>query len=504
MPQQKSAFARLRPYLTPPNIISAAALIAAITVAGVFLYVNKTPADSTVTVVRGSLTEEVDATGMVKPTESVDLGFQRGGTIASIPVVVGSHVVPGQTLATLANSDLRAARSLAAANLAVAQAKLSSIQSGTRPEALATARAAVAQALEQGYLAADDALHNKVDQFITNPRSLQPQLEFLVSDSQLALGTLASRVLMEGKFSSLQNTLVSGDVSSETDLVARAGEAEQDLIALQVYLNTVTDLLTKAIPSNNIPMATILTYEQNVAVGRTEVSQALSALNAAQGQLSLDEAGATAQDIEGGKAAVDAAQAALDAANAQLSQTAIAAPIGGVVVRQDGNAGEVVSPGQSFLSLNSDARFEIEAYVSEADVAKITKGIPATVRLDAYPNDSFDAAIVAVDPAATMQNGVPSYKVTAQFTGNDARIKAGLTANLSIAAGKADNALLIPSSALITRGTDIYVMKINQSGAQELTPVTTGIGNSAGQTQVLSGLSEGDRIVSFGTGAQTQ
>lgn len=485
-------------FLTPPALIGATAFVALVAVLLVFYATSTRPQGAAAQASVGSITAEVAATGAVKAAKSVDLAFQRGGTIASISTDVGRHVAAGQELAVLNNADLTAARAQAAANVAVQQAALQKLLSGTRTETLAADRAGVADAIHAAYIAADDAVHNRVDQFVNNPRSATPTLTFTSSDSSLQNDFLTGRTTMEGVLTQWQSALPTGDTSAESDLVARAKAAEQDLVSLESFLGTASALLVKAVPTSAVTTADIQSYETSVATGRTAVSTALTALTKARGALALDEAGASGEDVQAQQAAVAAAAAALTTAEANLSQTVITAPISGTVTRQDGNAGEAVAANQSFISINSDARFQAEAYIAESDLANVKVGAPAAVTLDAYPNQTFDAKVIAVDPAATVQNGVPSYKVTVQFTKNDSRIKAGLTANVAIEAGKAQEALLVPASAIITRDANTYVLKLDQSGQQVLTPVSVGL-RTATEAQILSGLSAGDRVVSFGS-----
>lgn len=492
----RSLFRTLRPYLTPSYIISAAAVIAAVAVLITYAMLFRKPQATFATVMRGDIAQEVDATGSVTPTETVDLGFQRGGTIQSIDTDVGRTVAAGQTLATLSSADLVAQLHLAQSNLAAQQAKLDELTAGTRPEELATSRNAVAQAINSSYIAADSAVHDTVDQFVSNPKTPTPTLTFTTTNSSLVQPFLAQRVEMEATVAALDSLTTSGDASSETGLVTQAQQATQDLLAVQSFLDAASTLLSAAISSQNVSAATLQSYESAVAAARSSVSTALSALTAAQGKLSLEEAGSTSQDIEAQQAAVAGAQAQIDSINAELAQAIVRAPINGTVTRQDGHEGQVVSQGQAFISLISNARFEIQAQVSEADIGKIAVGNPVIVRLDAYPNDTFDAAIVSVDPAATMQSGAPSYKVTAQFTVDDAHIKSGLTANLAIETGKAESALEVPQSAVIIQGSQTFVLKQGGSG-QTLVPVQVGI-EGGGMAQILGGLAAGDRVASFG------
>ena len=232
------------------------------------------------------------------------------------------------------------------------------------------------------------------------------------------------------------------------------------------------------------------------AAGTAEQT-AESGLASAQSQYTLKQAGALPTDIEAQQAAVAAAQASVDLAAANLGKTVISAPIAGTVARNDAHLGETAAPGVALITLNSDSNFQVEAYVSEADVAKVTAGQKAQVHIDAYPDEAFSATVLSVDPAATMQNGVAAYKTTLQFDANDPRIKAGLTANVSLVASTQQNVLTVPSSAIITRGSDHYVLKKN-GATDDLVKVDTGIAGKEGTTQILSGLVAGDAIRSFG------
>ena len=497
----KGILSKAQTFLTPPVVIGSAFGLACLAILFVSIYASRTPSAQTVVVTRGSVTGAVETTGTVSATESIDLGFSRGGTIGTLPVSVGSQVATGQVLATLSNGDLVAARDGAQAALEAQQAKLADLQAGARPEELATARIAVEQAIESGYIAADDAVHNKVDQFINNPRTVQPTLTFLTTNQQITTDTLALRVSAESMLSSWHDTLPELSNVLDTDLIADAKTARDHLDDVNALLDAAAASLTSAIPANTNSSAVLYGYQTNIAAARANVSAALATLNSAEGHLALDVAGATSDQVAAQEAAVAAAQASLDAANVDLAHSVIRAPIAVTIVRQDGNTGEVVAAGQSFISLNSNAHFEVKTLVSEVDMAKIKVGQTATVRLDAYPDSTFSATVVAIDPSATITSGVPAYKVTVQFTDADARIKAGLTANLSIDIGGANDTLVVPQSAIITQGTQTYVLVIKGS-VRTLTPVVVGTIDNSGNAQIVSGISEGDRVAAFGTSAQ--
>ena len=422
----------IKRFITPPIIIGAAIVIALLAM-GIVFFTNNKPSDQTVEVVHDPAVTSVEAVGSVTAAKSIDLGFQRGGTISSISVDVSDHVVQGQMLASLSNADLVAAREGAKANLDAAEARLADLKNGTRSETVAAARLTVAQAIIGGYVTSDDAVHNKAAQFITNLGTPQQVLTFPMSDQQLSIDLVSSGIALESTLNSWKGDLPTGDTSSETDLVAQSSTARGYLLAVGNFLDMTAEALSDAVSTSNVSATTLVNFKTNIGVARSSVSGALAALNTAAGALSVDEAGASTDSIAAAQAAVDAAQAALDGTNAALAQTVIRSPISGIITRQDGNVGEVAAAGQAFLSLDSDARFEVKASVSEADIAKVAVGQPVSVRVDAYPDVTFAATVTAIDPAATISNGTPSYTVTVQFKDVDQRLKAGLTANLSIA-----------------------------------------------------------------------
>ncbi len=504
------AFAK---YITPSNVVGAAAVVAVLASAVVFVLSIKKPASAYTEASSGSLVEEVDTTGSVKAAEAIDLSFERSGQIGSVNAKVGSMVAQGQVLASLSAGDVSASLEQARAALQVEQARLDAVKAGTRPEdiavsqvAVSAAQASVSQAMQDAYIKADDAIRNKVDQFFDSPRSVSPRLNINIGDSQAALDIESGRPAMEVLLKSWQSDSgISASGAASAPNSASIASAKNNIAAVSAYLDKVAYGLSKLTSSAQLSASTIQTYQANIATARNAVSGSLAALNAAnntlltvQSQLALKQAGATPQDIEAQTAEVARAAANVHAAEAETAKSVIRAPIGGVITRNDAHAGATAAPGVALISMNSTAHFAVEAYVSEADFAKIAIGDEVSVYLDAYQNAApFAAHVTAIDPAATVVNGVASYKVTAQFDSDDQQIKAGLTANLHIIAAKKDSALKVPTSAIIRKGNALFVLKQNGK-SDDLVPVTIGLASSDGFTEIISGISAGDSVRSFG------
>ncbi len=465
------------------------------------------PSGSFVSVTTGAITEEVDVSGIVKAAHSTDLAFQTSGRVASIQVQVGDHVEAGQTLVALDGSSQAAAVALAEANLEAQQAKLAALIAGTRPEQLAIDQTAVTQAgnaltsaLSSAYANADDAVHAKADQVFTNPRSTDAQLAILVPDAALVTRVQAERVALEPLFASWQTALASTS-NPESAVVS----SEANLKIVMAFLDDLTTALAEAQPSGSVLATTLVGYQTTVNAGRLNVSGALSALisadtayQAAVGALTLAQAGATENDIDAQKAAVDAAQASVAVAEAAASQTVITAPVSGTITAQSANLGETVVPGSPLVSMIADGKYEADAQVSETDIAKIKLNDAVEVTFDAYPGVTFAAVVTTINPAATENAGVASYGVTVTFLKNDPRLLPGLSANLRIITATKDAVLLVPTSAVITDGSQEFVYVKNAKSVLR-TPVTVGIESASGMAEIVSGLSAGDSVLTFGT-----
>lgn len=266
------------------------------------------------------------------------------------------------------------------------------------------------------------------------------------------------------------------------------------------------------------------TSDNLVSTAEIQINTAENNLASAQDQLNLKKAGATADQIKAQEAMVNQAKASLASQNASVSQayanmqnyqaqldkTILYAPIAGLITKMEAKVGEIVFPSSpysdsrtTFVSIISDTNYEIEASIAEVDIAKIKVGNSSRVTLDAYgDNMEFEAVVTNIDPAETIIEGIPTYKVTLQFTEDAEEIKSGMTANLDILTEKLENVLSIPQRAVIEKDGKKIVRLYHES----MEPVTdesqldereviTGLKNSEGRIEIIDGVQEGDIVV---------
>jgi len=168
----------------------------------------------------------------------------------------------------------------------------------------------------------------------------------------------------------------------------------------------------------------IATLYEDGALSAQQRDAARTALRVAQAQYdaavqahSLATEGAAAQDVDYARAQVDQAAAALKNAQLQLDNTAIVAPVAGIVAQIPANKGEMVSVGQTIVSITDPAAAWVEANIEETDIGRVRGGEPVHFTIDAYPRQKFRGEVADVGAATGSQFALlPADNATGNFT----------------------------------------------------------------------------------------
>ena len=459
----------------------------------------------------GNVAEKVSVTGSISPVDKADLAFQKSGVISRVAVKVGDNVKRGDLIASLDSAADAAA-------LASAQASLAEISRGLRPEeyaldqatlsaastTLTNARKDAMNAVRDGYVKAQSSLANYSDTFFSNPQSPNPTILITVRATEMQNAINAERLAVTATFSQWKSDSDAATLANAATLISNA---EGYLMTIKNFMSDLSSIVNSLTTGNsgmsqaaidadvstmNTALSTLTSAINSVSAADTGLKNAQSAYAQANGQFTLQQAGSSADTI--------AAQAAkVDQARAALANDSILSPIDGLVTKADPNVGEFAAAGQSGFAVQSNGTYKIEAYVPEADIAKIAIGNPASSTLDAYGSaTNFPAIVTAIDPAETVLQGVPTYKVTLQFVTPDARIRSGMTANLEILTHEVDAVLTIPYRAISITSTSTTVRVVAADGkTYTAVPISVGLKGSEGTIQVTSGLVAGDRVVTY-------
>lgn len=259
--------------------------------------------------------------------------------------------------------------------------------------------------------------------------------------------------------------------------------------------NINTEISDTASKENTIA-AQKVTNNNAISTAQTSVNVANNALSSAKDNLALKKAGSTPEQIAAQAASVKQAQANVQNIQSQLAKTVLTSPINGIVTKQDAKVGEIISPNITLISLISEAKFQIETNIPEADIAKIKINDPATVTLDAYGTDvPFEAKVISIDPAETVIEGVSTYKTTLEFTKEDDHIKSGMTANIDILTARKENVIAIPQRTIINRDGQKLVLIDKGNNQTEERKIETGLRGSDGNIEIVSGLNAGEKVI---------
>lgn len=181
------------------------------------------------------------------------------------------------------------------------------------------------------------------------------------------------------------------------------------------------------------------------------------------------------------------AEAALAAARERLDDLILRAPLNGVVLRQDGEIGEVVAPGEVLFWVGRPKPLWVEAEVDEEDIPDVAPGQRVLIKADAFPGRVFEGRVARITPKGDPLN--KSYRVRIDLPA-DSPLLIGMTAEANIVIRTVADAVLVPTGAL--RGSMVWLL--DAGGRVVPRPVETGIRGDA-RTEIVAGLEPGARIV---------
>lgn len=172
----------------------------------------------------------------------------------------------------------------------------------------------------------------------------------------------------------------------------------------------------------------------------------------------------------------------------------VSAPAGGVIRTLGVRAGMAVAAGQTLAEVNGLGTVWLNAAVPEAAAGHLRPGQRAAATLAAYPGETFTGRVAAILP--DVQADSRTLTVRIELANRGGRLRPGMFAAVSFG-GSADLALLVPSEALIRTGKRTLVMLARADGRYEPAEVQAGR-EADGDTEILAGLSEGEKIVASG------
>lgn len=239
-------------------------------------------------------------------------------------------------------------------------------------------------------------------------------------------------------------------------------------------------------------------------------------------------------DIKIKEASILEVETNLNSAKIDLKNSIITSPIDGVVLTRSIDAGQTVAASFStpelFVIAENLEKMKLLVNVSEADVGSVKEGQKVKFTVDTFPDEIFQSTIYRVNKGATeSEDNIVSYETTIYVDNKDFMLRSGMSATADIETAHAENAILVPVSALFfqppvimektdaekrpamlqgppgrrpartkqvqteitSKNAEIYVLENNQPVKRKVE-----LGVSDGKNiQIISGINENDAVI---------
>ncbi len=206
-------------------------------------------------------------------------------------------------------------------------------------------------------------------------------------------------------------------------------EAERDLKRNQMLVE-----------KNFVAQAVLEKSQSAVAIAREQVKTA-------QAQRAVGDA-----QVRNGEALVRQRESQLAQARVDLERTAIRAPVDGIVISRNVDAGQTVAASLQapvlFVIARNLADMQVEASIDEAEIGRVAVGQEATFTVDSFPGRTFTGKITQVRKAAQVVQNVVTYVAIIAAPNPDLTLLPGMTTNVRIVVARRDNVLKLPNAAL--------------------------------------------------------
>ena len=446
-----------------------------------------TATTQTATVTRGNLVTQITSVGNLDFSETVTINSKIDCTVSQVLVAAGDSVKKGQVLFSFDSTEW--------------QNEISTLTDATTT-----------------------ALHN-----LTAKKRGVTQAQQALLNAQLGVQTANNTVLTK------QVAYLQAQITLQNAVIALTNAEQTTTDQLQLQLKQLQ----------------VLVAQNQVDIAKIDYDNAVS-FAVQNAQTVVDDAVVTLEDAQ---AAVGYAQTALDEANktltdAQASGSDVKAPQDGIITTVSIIDDQIVVKGAPMVTIADPTKFKVSVMVSELNILKIKVGGPATVQVEVVSGITLPATVKLIAPSATISSGVVNYQVQVELSPISANLTAlsnivrsgnmsgsrpsgqsfssgnltqaqidqfrqqrqsttstsgqtslttgvklaqGMTVTVNIITAQANNALLVPTGAIVSQGTKTTV-QVLVNGVAETREVQTGISNSS-YTVITSGLNEGEVVV---------
>jgi membrane fusion protein (multidrug efflux system) len=190
---------------------------------------------------------------------------------------------------------------------------------------------------------------------------------------------------------------------------------------------------------------------------------------------------------------VQSLNADINLVKARIAETELRAPFDGTIGLRYISEGSYTSSSTKIAKLVKISPLKMEFAINEKYAAEIKNGYPLTFKIDG--NDKiFDASVYAIDPK--IDEDMRNITLRAMYQNKNEELKPGVFANVTLELSNIDNAIAIPTEAIIAEmeGEKVYIYK---NGKAQSVKVAIGL-RTESKIQITSGLNFGDTLITSG------
>ena len=407
-------------------------------------------------VTRGAITESIDVVGSLEAVPSITLSWESGGIVSAFDLKVGDKVEKDQVLLTLEASSLDSSILQAQTDLLEAQAALENTLVANSDLYAAAQTLADAEYELRGYKADRDYYNFKGSSW----ESIEKAREEYYAMEQIVW-------VKEAAYDALSHL--------DADDPERLAAYEDRKVAIEEsdkYLHYISNYL--GVYYDHAVETDFIQYDQALA----DVEEARIAYNRY-----LDQT----EEIAAAEANVQALQNI-------INQSKIIAPFAGTVTEVRAVSGELTSNGTTAVRIDNLDNLMVDIYVSEVDINKVENDQIVILTFDALANQEYSGFVESISSAGTNESGVVEFRVSVKLEDPDETVRPGFTSVVSIITSQIEDALLIPTQAILSQNGTSVVMRVNADGSLTAVPVKLGAISDV-HTQVITGdLAVGDKL----------
>jgi membrane fusion protein (multidrug efflux system) len=188
------------------------------------------------------------------------------------------------------------------------------------------------------------------------------------------------------------------------------------------------------------------------------------------------------------------AEAELELARSQKQKTVIKAPFEGYIGFKDISPGSYVKPGEDLVVLDDFDPVKVDFRLAETLLDKISIGKEVQVEVEGFQDSVYPATIEAID--SNVDPLGHNIRVRATLSNKEDLFKPGLFVKVKLLLSSHENVIMVPETALESRGNQEFVYVVDQ-GLARYTPVRPG-GRNGEKVEILSGLQPGQIVIVAG------